>query len=1068
MASLKIYKASAGSGKTYKLTEEYLRLLFKNHSFYRNILAVTFTNKATEEMKKRIVGELNRLAEGEQTGYAEVLKKEYSLNNEQLQFKANQILGKILHDYSHFSISTIDSFFQQILRSFTKEVGLQAGFSIELDQQKPLDYAISELIREIDSDQLLRKWLIAFADEIIGSGKSLNLRKEIHSLGQELFKEAFNFIDKDLAIKLSDKNFLADYTKELINIEKSVVDKMKLISEKAMQIMQSHSLEVADFAGKSKSFVSFFAKIKRNPGIEFTKTAKEAFDDVNKWFAKTSDRKNDIIAAYNAGLNALLGEALEISVNEAILYKSAKRVRANLYQLGILIDLQKHLRKYIADENTFLISDTPKFLNQIIANNDAPFIYEKAGNVFKFFMIDEFQDTSDLQWQNFLPLLNNSLSEDNLNLLVGDVKQAIYRWRNSNWKLLAEQVDIDFGHVDLEKIVLEYNWRSKKQVVDFNNQFFQFSSNQLQQHLVGEISGKELLDELSELETKISGAYSDLFQKVTDSESRVGGYVKHQFLKDENKDAVLLELPKLIEQLQENNYELKDIAILVRGAKDGIKVANTLLEYKNSNEAKAGFRYDVISNESLYLKNASAIRILILCFRTIVDKKDFLSIAQLIHEYNQTQSLDYFYSFIDRIDNEMLIRYLPIEFVQNIDNFKQLSLFELTEQLVLIFKLNNQPESLPYLQAFQDLIMSYSTDRVSDLILFVDWWDSEGVKKAISVSEDQNAIKILTIHKSKGLEFKAVIIPYCNWTLDHKKNPIIWCKPAIAPFNKIALLPVKYESKMADTIFYNDYYQEKCQAYVDNLNLIYVAFTRAKEALFTFSNCKKKASFSDVSDLVFDFAQQEKDQPNCTFNDTAESITFEVGQLNQTVNEDKKEAEEFKLMQYPVKVLDEQISVKYHSVDFFTNETLTTTSSVNFGTLMHDVFKEIKTEKDVEASLNKLLFSGSISQIELDNLKNNILDLLKNPDVKDWFSGNWEVKTESTILIDRSLSKRPDRVLIKGDKAIVIDYKFGDVESSTNIEQVKEYMDYLTQMGYQKVEGYLWYVKKNTIKPVLI
>ena len=173
-------------------------------------------------------------------------------------------------------------------------------------------------------------------------------------------------------------------------------------------------------------------------------------------------------------------------------------------------------------------------------------------------------------------------------------------------------------------------------------------------------------------------------------------------------------------------------------------------------------------------------------------------------------------------------------------------------------------------------------------------------------------------------------------------------------------------------------------------------------------------------------------------------------------------------MQYPVKVLDEQISVKYHSVDFFTNETLTTTSSVNFGTLMHDVFKEIKTEKDVEASLNKLLFSGSISQIELDNLKNNILDLLKNPDVKDWFSGNWDVKTESTILIDRSLSKRPDRVLIKGDKAIVIDYKFGDVESSTNIAQVKEYMDYLTQMGYQKVEGYLWYVKKNTIKPVLI
>ena len=993
MSQLNIYRASAGSGKTFKLIENYLKLLFKNPSNYKHILAVTFTNKAADEMKSRIIKEINNLAKGRESNYINILSREFNLKPQDLKEKAQNILNNILHDYSRFSVGTIDSFFQRVIHSFTKEIGLQAGFNIELDDTQVLSEVIDRLLIDIDNTpdkSGLKNWLIRFAETKIEEGKSWNLKNDINNLGKEIFKEEYKSFDKALIQKIENKEFLNNYFKSLNKVKYDFENTLKKIGDKAIEIISNHYLSLTDFSYKETGVAGYFYKISEKKNFIPGKRVIDAHNEMEKWYSKStaSDIKTNIENAYNDGLNELLVQALDYYNTNCYVYNTVAQISAFFYTLGILTDISKKILDYTDEKNIFLISDAAILLQEIIGDNDAPFIYEKLGNIYKHFMIDEFQDTSRLQWSNFKPLINNSLSENNTSLVVGDVKQSIYRWRNSDWKLLSEQVVKDVQNFGANSIALNTNWRSKKNIVDFNNTIFQYAARSLQEqfnqyqpllnppqrgglfHPFLQVDNEILAD----LKTKLTKAYQDLEQHLPEknSHSSTNGYVNISFIEnteDENlpaealaqagwKDIVKQKLPKLIEDLQDNNYQLKDIAIIVREKNEGKEIADALLAYKNSDKAQDAYKYDVISNESLFIENSPVVCFILFVLKYFNNPSDTINNASLIHQYkryiNRTSSCSptanaemSVANAKDNSNEELFKKHFPGSFINGIERLKQLPLFELVEQLSNIFSLNSITEDVPYLLAFQDIVLKFTQNETGDICSFLEWWEKNAKNQAINFSEQQDAIRIITIHKAKGLEFKAVIIPFCNWLIDHNPHHtnILWCKPDVEPFNKLELIPVKYTSKLSETIFYEEYFTEKLHAYVDNLNLLYVAFTRAKDVLYTFSplkadvvssqvetpdsTLKDNRKITNVSELLYRLVPHlnlSAGSEGGIFNNRVGGLDnywneklqcFEMGKLSKIYpvkSVEQFKANEIKLKNYPSFPIKERIKIKVNTV----------------------------------------------------------------------------------------------------------------------------------------------------------
>ncbi len=505
------------------MTKAYLLLLFENPFNYKRILAVTFTNKATEEMKGRVIKELFNLSRGLHSPYAEILQQEFQLSFHQLTSKSGNILHRILHDYSRFSVSTIDSFFQKIIRNFIKEAGLQTGFEIELDQERVLREAVDLLFHELEKDEQLLSWLTDFAFSKVEEGKSWNFRNEIFNLGQEIFKEEFKQHDHLVFQLLEDKLYLNQYQVKLSALQKSIEQEMSRIGKEALDLIEKSGLCNDDFSGKSRGVGSFFLKLANGKIEPPNQYARKCFEE-NSWYSSTSLKKNEIDNLVNNGLAGLLEEAITFYENKIHEYQTVEQVTRYIYSLGILKDVRAKIRDYTDENNLFLLPDATKLLYTIIGNNDAPFIYEKVGTYFQYFMIDEFQDTSGFQWKNFLPLVKNSLATDNHNIIVGDAKQAIYRWRNGDWNILVNQLEEDFPGM-IENTVLGTNWRSKKNIVEFNNKLFEDLARNLHENFISGLTCDMYQGKL------IKEIYKESLQKVTGKNS-VGGFVQLDFIEE--------------------------------------------------------------------------------------------------------------------------------------------------------------------------------------------------------------------------------------------------------------------------------------------------------------------------------------------------------------------------------------------------------------------------------------------------------------------------------------------------------------------------------------------------------
>ena len=1089
MDNLIIYEASAGSGKTFNLTREYLGILFAEPLSYRHILAVTFTNKATAEMKSRIILELYRLANNDPSDHAAYLLEKTDLSANLLQQKAVVLLNLILHNFSRFSVTTIDKFFQQVLRGFAREAGLNSAYRIETETDPLLAEVTDRLFYKADSDKELHKWLVDFAKNKIGEGKSWNFSTDIQKLGKEIFTEKFKSFNTATLQKLEDREFLETYMKKMYAIRNSFEKRLKELGKEGTELITGAGLTPDDFTQKSRGIGGYFAKLAGFSAIQPNSYVLNALNNPEKWHPKKSDTAAVIDEIYPA-LNDIAVKAVETYNNEIGAYNTTSQILSNFYTLGITTDISHDLHQYTADENIMLLADSGKLLHEIIAGNEAPFIYEKTGNTYQHFMIDEFQDTSRIQWENFNPLIDNSLSDGNRNILVGDVKQSIYRWRNGDWKILAREIPQTFVHAGINKINLETNWRSRQNIITFNNDLFEKASGTIQQHFNSQLEEANTQPENADLlKDMISAAYKSVRQHSPDS-GKTGGFVQNLFYPLQEKDPeeqtgwidrVHEELPGIIEKLQDHQYNLRDIAILVRSATEGKQVADVLMAYKNS-QPVSSYKYDVISGESVYLTYSTAVRFLIYLLHYITDKTNNLNNACLIGEYQQyilpamtngeSPSPETFHKEFcgdkGQISSESVQRVMPDDFSKKIAGIRKLPLFENVEQLIRYFNLNIIKSEIPYLQTFQDLITSFATGQSPDLHAFLEYWEEEGHKKAVPAPELQNAIRIMTIHKAKGLQFKAVIVPYCNWETGHKKGvaPFLWCEPRVAPFNELPVVPVGFTTALKDTIFREDYYLELLQTYMDNLNLLYVALTRAENALFTFSALpSKEGSLNTVGDLMHHTLSVSGLLTGNDQHNDDNSVSYTKGSLD-TVEKEQEDFHEWVLDNYPSYALENKLHFSVHADEFFEMNENLTNERIQRGTILHSLFRYIITADDSKKAVDRLVFEGMISEDEKDRYNKLISSYLEQQEVKDWFNGNWKVKTEADILLNGGRIKRPDRVMVKGNQALVVDYKFGEQVKESHREQIREYARLLWQMGYSNVKACLWYPGLNKVENV--
>ena len=1057
--TLTIYSASAGSGKTFSLASKYLAYLFESRYNYRRILAVTFTNKATAEMKSRILDQLHILATGGKSDYLAGLMQETGRSESFIREESGEILFAILHDFSRFSVNTIDAFFQKILRAFTREAGLHSGFNIELDHSIILSTAVDDMIASSSDDPQIRNWLTRYVMANLGEERTWDLKRDIMKLAEELFRERFKILSDAERTRLEDKSFLLDYIK-MINGLKSTIEKETINTGRRLEkTLNDYSLTDEMFYQKGKGVPGFIRSLTagsvEKPGSHVLKI----LDDPPKW--STGKPAEELTDALAAGLDDAVKEAIETCNRNYSVYHSAEVVLSNIYALGILSDVLKRVHEVASSENSFLLSDAGEFLSRITGEDQAPFIYEKTGNIFSNFMIDEFQDTSLLQWNNFQPLINESMGRGFDNLVVGDVKQSIYRWRNSDWQILAELKDkLTDGKRIISKHLLT-NYRSRSNIVSFNNSLFS----------VIPVRAEESFSEHPGT-AGFTTIYSEVVQK--DTGKRGGGYVRIEFVDDEREDEnnikshvvrewediVLEKLPAIIEHVQEKGYRASDIGIIVREGKQGETVVRRMIEYSGSctPEKKQKFNYNIVSNDSLTLSSSHALNFIISALRTLDDPSDMISRAQMIRFWMLATGKE---------NEEEPDTIFPEGFNEFMVRAGRIPLFEAAESIIGFFGLGNYSWNVAYLDAFQDLVLNFSGSKGTDFRSFLEWWETTGKSKSVVLPAGQDAARVFTIHKSKGLEFPVVILPFISWNLDHKpsKSPYLWVKPGTAPFNELGIVPVRYGKALADTIFAGDYINEKYSVFIDNINLLYVAMTRAMDAVWGFAPETPSPVEAVAAMLKSALTSEEKPAGGSGislrqyFNQ--DENLFEFGEVPGQADEAIK-VREMTSGRYVVNKRPETLRLKLHAENYFSADRK---ERISYGKIMHSVFEQINTSDDIPAAVRSLVNEGLISSAEEPDLLVKLTKLISEPPVSEWFAPGIQLMKEAEILMPSGYTRRPDRIIIKDGNVTIIDFKFGE-ENSHYATQLTLYRRLLEGMGYNNIKAFLWYADRNKIVEV--
>lgn len=1073
MSPLTIYKASAGSGKTHKLTQSYLELLIKDPLAYRHILAVTFTNKAASEMKSRILDRLHQiclLSAGSENEDVIYLTGKTGLSSEEIRTRSHSLMVRILNDFSNFSVGTIDRFFQGIIRAFTREIGLSAGFILELDRDRILGEAIDRMFLKLGDDRELLDWLTRLAEIRVEASRDWNFREEIEALGEELFSESYQSMILGKA-SLAGRNDLHEFISGLQNLEHTCREKIREISFLAIDSVKRKGYAIDDFHGKSRNPAAFFLKAAAGEKDTLTDSQKQAISDIDKWVsAKENDL--DLLSLVQTELMPFLAAVYE----QNLLLNSIKEISTYIYALGIIGDINGRIREITDEKNLFLLSDAARFLKGLIGNNPTPYIYEKTGNWIEHIMLDEFQDTSVFQWENFQPLLDHSLSLGKESFVVGDVKQSIYRWRNSDWKILAEEIRKSFQNQSLQELSLEMNWRSAEMIIRFNNTLFSRAPGILRSLIEQAMQEGYIPDDFrSRWLGLINQAYENVEQKIPGKLKGTGGYIRGEILEEEGrkmKDLALERLPGWIMELQDAGYRAGDIAILVRTNREGADVASYLME-KAGEDVDSSYNFNFVSNESLFIDKNEAVRLIICILNYLVDENDELNKLQLLFYHRLVNAGNEMKASDSLLPQNSMETELGSGFMQKVPAMLQMPVFELVELIIEELSLWNNSTHLPYIQAFQEIVLEIQQSEPGSLHDFLTYWKKYGHKKSIIVSEGQDAIRIITIHKVKGLQYRAVIVPFCDWNLTTQasgvKDTILWCNTEHTPFGRLPLVPVRFKAALKDTLFFPDYLEELIMGYIDGLNLTYVAFTRAMEALIIGLPASRPDQVIKKSgDLVLNAVKESRKTLGDEQVDLGTCINekgFEVGQLETIAGKPEKQLPLLNITAYPVKFRAGQIRLRLKSDDFFLRPLKEGRDMIDYGNIMHEIFSRIRVAEDAHRVVKSYVREGYIKKEDSQAMLDYIVEKLGSPLVREWYSDENTVYREQDLLTETGMY-RPDRVVIRDNLATVVDYKFGDLELPEHKKQVIRYISILEKMEYEHVEGYLWYVNKDRIEKV--
>lgn len=1006
-------------------------------------------------MKDRILAYLHDFASGDPNELAVELKNELDLDDNTFRERSQETQREILHHYNQFSISTIDAFFQKVIRAFTRESGIMGDYRLEVEHDLVLEEVVDDLIDELGSNQALTDWVVEFAKDNLENDRAWDVRQSLREFAEQIFKEEFKAIEDSILRESVDHAFFQELKVKLWKIKNSFLGTVAPPAAEALATMQQAGWQPSDISyGKNSGLFTFFDMFATGKNLKEYKVPGERmrhhFTHAKNWPGKTTRRAAEIMSVAEQKLIPILRGLLQTYDEQYTRALSAEVVLRNLHVFGLIADISRKLKEYKDQNNLMLLADAPKFLNGVIQESDTPFIYEKVGSFYRNFLIDEFQDTSGYQWKNFLPLLTNSLDQGYKSFVVGDVKQAIYRWRGGDLTLLQQIIERQVGQERVDVKELATNFRSAGVIVDFNNALF--------------TAAAAVVATRAE-HTLPAEAFADVSQQIFRKEET--GWVEVDFLDDDNwQQAALTRMTEQLERLQESGIALKDIAILVRRNAEGQRIAAHLLQYKNTPEAKPHCRYDVISNESLRVDGAASVNLLLGAMRYLLNPDDAIARAQLGYEYARLKEPARPLTEVFTVTNQVFFENnLPDAFAREKLALKKLPLYELTETLIEIFSLGDVPGELPYLQAFQDIVLDFYTRERNDLGAFLDWWEENKHKKSIQVSGDIDAAQIVSIHKSKGLQFPYVLIPFCSWNMDHegRNAPLLWVHSEEQPYKEAEYVPVSYSKTLENTFFHSYYEEERVKVYLDNINVLYVAFTRAEKGLYvTAPHPDHKANRQQYtsSKLVFD-SVQASDALRSVFT----GATLRLGVQETAVPVPHHPAPATQLLRYPTSRWRDKLVIKKSATYFFDATDPEQHARIQYGLHMHAVLSRIHYADEAVAAIDTLVREGLLKEEEREPVALQLTELLKHPPIADWFSRRWTVRTETPILLPEGDESRIDRLLLNDRHAIVIDFKTGE-KARQDTSQVLHYMDTLRQMNYTTVEGYLLYLRDNEVVEV--
>ncbi len=1032
-----IYNASAGSGKTYTLVKEYLKILFaSNHPEpFKRILAITFTNKAVAEMKSRIVDTLKTFADEtvlkSNDSMFKSISNELEIDPAKLHTKAKLLLNSILHNYAAFDISTIDGFTHKLIRTFAHDLRLPLNFEVELDQDALLNEAVDSLIAKAGNDDELTKILVDFAIEKADDDKSWDVAFDFKKIAKLLVNENDMPYIKSLEDKtLNDfKTLKSQLKKEISELEKSIVENATTI----LELIEESGLEFKDF---SSSFLpKHFEKLANgNFTVSFGTKWQEDIETKTLY----PKRVTDAIATIIEQIQPQLAASFNATKQAVFHLKFLKAFYKNVTPLSVLKVINNELQLLKEDQNKMLISEFNSIISNEIAEQPTPFIYERLGEKFKHYFIDEFQDTSVMQWGNLIPLLENSLSGINgSTILVGDAKQAIYRWRGGK----AEQFINLFNkkntpfQIKQQVKTLEENYRSHKAVVEFNNGFFKFLSHQVFNN------------------EDYAALYENAHQNITKSNE---GYVSLSFLeisKDDDRDEIFTKsVFNTIQHCLAKGFSLQNICVLVRKKKEGVAIA----DYLSQNNIP------IISSETLLINNSPEVaftnNLLQLLIQPNNNEVKIKVLNYLTALFNIEDKHDFFSKHIN-LSTEKLLKSLDIYNVY-IDNnaLLQLPLYELTETIIRDFNLVKQSNA--YIQFYLDVVLDFSQKKGSDISSFLEYFDKKKDSLSIISPIGQNAVQIMTIHKSKGLEFPVVIFPYADLDIYKEIEPKEWFSLDKERYNEFSHTLLNYNKDFEN---YGEeglrlYNKHKSEQELDNINLIYVTLTRAIEQMYIIStkdiSSKGVANSKKYSGLLINYLQNKG-----IWNESEDHYSF--GNSEKT-SEDIVNDKRILLHKEFISTAKENHNIKVITKSGLLWDTHQQ-KAIEKGNLIHDIMAQIKTSDDVDFVIDDFLKSSMINNEQAIAIGETIKNLLIHPKLQDYYTANYTIYNERDIISKDGIIIRPDRIVINSkNEAVIIDYKTGE-QDKKHEQQLQSYQDVLEAMKISVQKKILIYINDDIL-----